>query len=84
VEQDSAGDGILSPGCIGFAHNRPVGSKAQSKQWCARMFAAVEIGIRMAFGAGRRDVVKMIIGHGMTLTSAGVVIGRWHPSHLHG
>ena len=34
-----------------------------------------EIGIRMAFGAGRRDVLKMIIGHGMTLTSAGVVIG---------
>ena len=34
-----------------------------------------EIGIRMAFGADSRDVLKLIIGEGMTLTLAGVAIG---------
>jgi putative ABC transport system permease protein len=34
-----------------------------------------EIGIRMAIGASRADVFKMILGHGMKLTLVGIVVG---------
>jgi putative ABC transport system permease protein len=34
-----------------------------------------EIGVRMALGADRVDVLKMIIGEGIALTLAGVVVG---------
>src|SRR4029079_1021197 len=34
-----------------------------------------EIGIRMALGAGQRDVMKMIVGQGMRLTAGGVIVG---------
>jgi putative ABC transport system permease protein len=34
-----------------------------------------EIGIRMAMGAQRRDVIWLVVGHGLLLTAAGVALG---------
>jgi predicted permease len=34
-----------------------------------------EIGIRLALGATRRDILRMVVGHGMKLVAAGVTLG---------
>jgi ABC-type antimicrobial peptide transport system permease subunit len=34
-----------------------------------------EIGLRLALGAERRDVVRMVVGHGLWISLPGIVIG---------
>ena len=34
-----------------------------------------EFGIRMAVGAGRRDILGIVLGHGLVLTAVGMIIG---------
>jgi putative ABC transport system permease protein len=34
-----------------------------------------EVGLRIALGATRTDILKLVVGQGMTLATAGIVIG---------
>jgi predicted permease len=34
-----------------------------------------EIGIRIAMGAQRRDILKLVVGEGLTLTAIGIIVG---------
>jgi putative ABC transport system permease protein len=34
-----------------------------------------EFGVRMAFGAGEKSIVSLVLGHGMVLASAGIALG---------
>jgi putative ABC transport system permease protein len=34
-----------------------------------------EIGVRMAFGARRGSIAKLVLGHGLSLTAAGIALG---------
>jgi len=34
-----------------------------------------EVGIRMALGAGRRDLLQLIVGHGAVLAGIGIIVG---------
>jgi predicted permease len=51
-----------------------------------------EIGVRLALGAGRGDIVRMVVGQGGRLTLVGLIVGvaaaaalaRWLSTQLHG
>jgi hypothetical protein len=63
---------VMRPGALTVAFHRGQRKPGSTSSTAQR---TNEIGIRMAFGADRRDVLKLIIGQGMALTLASVVIG---------